>query len=266
MDIITLSFVNAGVVGGTMLCVWAISLILRDVSIVDLVWGAGFVFIAWVSFLLTGAPTAQKWIIVGLTSLWGIRLTGYLAWRNLGKPEDFRYHEMREKHGTGFSLRSLFTVFGLQGMIMWVVSLPLQAGQCENNQDRIGILAVLGMVLWSVGFLFESVGDWQLARFKADPDNAGQVMDRGLWRYTRHPNYFGDFLVWWGLYCVSFGRGTAWWSVIGPIVMSVFLLRVSGVTLLESSLKTRKKGYESYIRRTHAFFPLPPKRDSTQNL
>lgn len=258
--------VNAAVVAGMMLCVWTVSLLSKDVSIVDLVWGAGFVVIAWVSFLITGLPTPQKWIIVGLASLWGLRLSGYLAWRNLGKPEDYRYREMREKHGSGFPLRSLFTVFGLQGMIMWIVSLPLQTGQIQNNQDRIGILAVLGMVLWCIGFLFESIGDWQLARFKSDPANAGQVMDRGLWRYTRHPNYFGDFLVWWGLYCVSFGRGTAWWSVIGPIVMSVFLMRVSGVTLLESSLKTRKKGYEAYIRRTHAFFPFPPKRETTQKL
>ena len=263
---IEILFVNAVVIAGMMLCVWAVSLVLNDVSIVDLVWGTGFVVVAWVSFLLTGMPTPQKWIILGLTSLWGLRLSGYLAWRNLGKPEDFRYGEMRKRHGSSFPLRSLMIVFGLQGMILWIVSLPLQTGQISNNQDRVGILAVIGMVLWGVGFIFESVGDWQLARFKSNLENDGKVMDRGLWRYTRHPNYFGDFLVWWGLYCVSFGRGTAWWSVIGPVVMSVFLLRVSGVTLLESSLKTRKKGYESYIRRTNAFFPLPPKCEATENV
>ena len=258
-------FVNAAVVAGMMLCVWVVSLILSDVSIVDLVWGAGFVVIAGVSFFITGDPTLQKWIILGLTSLWGIRLTGYLAWRNLGKPEDFRYRAMRERHGSQFAFRSLLTVFGLQGVIMWIVSVPLQTGQLSYNQDRIGIATVLGVLLWFAGFVFESVGDWQLARFKANPENNGKVMDRGLWRYTRHPNYFGDFLVWWGLFCVSFGRGAAWWSVIGPIVMSILLMRVSGVTLLESSLRTRKTGYESYIRRTNAFFPFPPKRDAIEN-
>lgn len=261
MGLAELLLLNLVVVAGLMLCVWLVSLPLRDVSIVDLVWGSGFVVIGWSTFVATGGPTLQKWIIVTLTSVWGLRLSGYLAWRNLGKPEDFRYRTMRERHGDSFPVRSLVTVFGLQGVIMWVVSLPVQTGQLSANQARIGIVALVGVALWTVGFVFETVGDFQLARFKSNPDNHGRVMDQGLWRYTRHPNYFGDFLVWWGIYLVSFGQGLAWWSAVGPAVMSVFLLRVSGVTLLESSLRGRKKGYEEYVQRTNAFFPFPPKRN-----
>jgi steroid 5-alpha reductase family enzyme len=259
MGIAELLLVNLCVVAGLMLCIWLVSLPLRDVSIVDLVWGAGFVVIVWVTFAVTGPPTPQKLLIAGLTSVWGLRLSGYLTWRNLGKAEDYRYRTMRERHGSRFPIRSLFTVFGLQGAIMWIVSLPVQTGQLAVNQDRIGEIALLGVAIWMAGLFFETIGDFQLARFKSNPENRGLVMDQGLWRYTRHPNYFGDFLVWWGIYLVSFGKGVAWWSAIGPVVMSIFLMRVSGVTLLESSLKTRKKGYEDYIRRTNAFFPFLPK-------
>lgn len=256
---------NLCVIAGLMFCTWLLSLLLRDVSIVDFVWGAGFVVVGWVTFAnsagsTVGSPTLQKWLIVWLTTLWGLRLSGYLFWRNHGKPEDYRYQEMRDKHGSRFPLRSLWTVFGLQGAIMWLVSLPIQTGQLAGNQSPVGPMTFAGIAIWLAGFCFESIGDFQLARFKANPENRGQVMESGLWRYTRHPNYFGDFLVWWGLYFVSFGKGTAWWSAIGPIVMSILLFYVSGVSLLEKSLKKHKPGYDAYIRRTSSFFPLPPKR------
>lgn len=266
MGVVDLLLVNLGVIAGMMLCVWLASLLLRDASIVDLVWGTGFALIGWVTFVATGAPTPRKWLMAGLTSVWGLRLSGYLAWRNLGKPEDYRYQAMRERHGNRFPLLSLLTVFGLQGAIMWIVSLPIQTGQLAVNQDHIGGVTLLGITMWMTGFFFEAVGDIQLARFKGNPENRGKVMDRGLWRYTRHPNYFGDFLVWWGLYFASFGNGATWWSAIGPIVMSIFLLRVSGVTLLERSLKTRKEGYEDYVRRTSTFFPFPPKRNGIEKV
>lgn len=262
MALVNLLLVNLGVVAVMMLCVWLASLWLRDVSIVDLVWGTGFVLVGWVTFVATGPPTPQKLLVAVMTSVWGLRLSGYLAWRNLGKVEDYRYRAMRDRYGDSFPFRSLFTVFGLQAAVMWIVSLPVQTGQLSVNQDQIDGITFLGISIWMTGFFFESVGDFQLARFKSNPKNRGLVMDQGLWRYTRHPNYFGDFLVWWGIYLVSFGKGVAWWSAIGPVVMSIFLMRVSGVTLLESSLKTRKRGYVDYIRRTNSFFPLPPKRNN----
>jgi steroid 5-alpha reductase family enzyme len=152
-------------------------------------------------------------------------------------------------------------VFGLQAALSWVVSLPVQGGQVPADPDGLVLLDYVGIVVWATGLAFESIGDWQLARFKADPANLGEVMDRGLWRYTRHPNYFGDFLVWWGLYLVALATVDAWWTVVGPLVMSVLLIRVSGAALLERSLRKRRPGYEDYVRRTSAFFPRRPRRD-----
>jgi steroid 5-alpha reductase family enzyme len=187
----------------------------------------------------------------------------YLAWRNLGHGEDPRYRAMRERIGERFGLVSLATVFGFQGLLVCLVSLPLQAGLRAPALDGVTILQVLGVLCWSVGLLFETVGDWQLARFRASPANAGAVMDRGLWRYTRHPNYFGDFMVWWGLYLVAVsdlaGLRALGWTAVGPAIMTFLLLRVSGVPLLERPLKQRRPGYEAYVRRTSAFFPWPPR-------
>ena len=247
---------NASVIAGVMVCVWLISLPLRDASIIDPVWGAGFVIIAWTTFLASDAGTRSLLLPV-LTTAWGLRLSGYLAWRNLGKPEDSRYRAMRDKHGRRFPLVSLLTVFALQGAIMWVVSLPLQTAEAMVVTRKY--LLMIGVALWAIGVFFETVGDWQLARFKRDPANAGRVMDRGLWKYTRHPNYFGDFCVWWGLFLVAIGCGAPWWSAVGPAVMSIFLMKVSGVTLLEKSLTETKPEYAAYANRTNAFFPWLPR-------
>ncbi len=258
MNLTTLLVVNAGVIFAMMVALWLVSLSRQDVSIVDIFWGLGFVLVAWITCLGTEAASARKWWLTLLTTLWGLRLAGYLAWRNHGKPEDYRYRAMREAYGPRFWWISLLLVFGLQGLIMAVVSIPVQVGQL--SAQATGPLDALGILFWSVGFCFETVGDFQLARFKADPANRGQVMDRGLWRYTRHPNYFGDFLVWWGLYLIA-ASGGAWWSVFSPVLMSVLLLRVSGVALLEKSLRSRTAGYEAYVRRTSSFFPWPPRSD-----
>jgi steroid 5-alpha reductase family enzyme len=232
--------------------------VVRDSSIVDIFWGPGFALIAWVVFAVTDGSETRRLLLVILASVWGVRLGAYLAWRNLGKGEDYRYAAMRERWGSKWWWWSLFQVFLLQGELMWVVSLPLQAGQVPDAPGP-GWPAVAGSVLWLIGILFEGIGDLQLARFKADPSNAGSVMDRGLWRYTRHPNYFGDFLVWWGLGTIAAGASGAWWSLIGPLVMSILLLRVSGVAKLESTIADRRPGYAEYVRRTSAFFPLPPR-------
>jgi steroid 5-alpha reductase family enzyme len=245
------------VVAAFQLILWLLSLPLRNASIVDIGWGLGFVAVAWASRFVADGVDARQNLLVLLTTLWGVRLAGYLAWRNGIRDEDFRYVAMRKRR-SNFALSSLWVVFGLQGLIMWIVSLPVQAGQVPDSPD-LGIVDGLGVALWIVGFGFESVGDYQLARFKAEPTNQGRVMDRGLWRYTRHPNYFGDFCVWWGLGLIAAATGTAAWSLVGPALISFMLLRVSGVTLLERSLKKRRPGYEEYVRRTSAFFPRPPR-------
>ena len=252
IDILTTS---AGVIAAMMLTVWLISLVLKDTSIVDLIWGLGFVLVGWTAFLVA---ESDRWLLPLLTSIWGLRLSIYLTWRNHGRPEDYRYQAMRKRHGSSFPLVSVLTVFGLQGVVMWVVSLPIQAGVIGTDSIWHWLL-IPGVVLWATGLFFESVGDWQLARHKANPANAGQVLDTGLWRYTRHPNYFGDFVVWWGLYLIAVANSGAWWTVIGPIVISVFLMRVSGVTLLEKSLKQTKPQYGEYMSRTNAFFPGLPR-------
>jgi steroid 5-alpha reductase family enzyme len=256
MSFLELLAVNLAVTTTLMLLVWLASLMLRDVSIVDVFWGLGFVVIAFLTFFLTGDFTSRKGLLLALTSVWGLRLAAYLAWRKIGTPEDSRYRTMREAIGPRFWLVSLFVVFGLQGLIMNVVALPVMAGQLDSSP--LSSWAVLGVGLWTVGLLFETIGDYQLARFKANANNRGKVMDRGLWRYTRHPNYFGDFLVWWGIYFAALGEGTGW-TAIGPMVMSFLLLRVSGVTLLERSLQRCKEGYADYMARTSAFFPWPPR-------
>ncbi|MFZ9427013.1 MAG: DUF1295 domain-containing protein [Ilumatobacteraceae bacterium] len=242
-----------------MLSTWAISVVIRNASIVDIVWGLGFVVVGWVARATADGDDARQWLLTVMVSVWGLRLAGYLAWRNIGHGEDYRYKNMRKHWGAKFPVVSLITVFGLQGTLMWIVSLPVQLGQSDATPD-VGVVAIIGALVYLVGLFFEVVGDAQLARFKADPANAGTVMDRGLWKYTRHPNYFGDACVWWGIAIVAAETGTGAWGLIGAAVMSIFLRRVSGVTLLEKSLKKRRAGYEEYIARTSAFIPRPPRK------
>jgi steroid 5-alpha reductase family enzyme len=241
-----------------MVLVWASSVVLRDASIVDIFWGLGFGMIAIVGWALADGVPARRKLVTILTVIWGLRLAVHLLVRNWGGGEDYRYRAMRRRWGERFPVISLVTVFGLQGALMWIVSLPVQAAQAATAPDALTWVDGLGVVLWLVGFSFEVVGDWQLRRFKGDPDNKGRVMDRGLWRYTRHPNYFGDAALWWGLGVIALSaRG--WWSLAGPLVMTVLLLRVSGVPLLERRMQRTRPDYEEYARRTSAFVPLPPK-------
>lgn len=241
-----------------MVLTWTISLVARDASIVDIVWGLGFVIVAWTVTIGLEERPPRAVLLVALTTVWGLRLSGYLAWRNLGEPEDRRYGAMRKKHGSRFALVSLVTVFLLQAVIMWTVSLPVQVGQ--HGTRPLGLLDLLGAAMFAFGLLFESVGDLQLATFKADPGNETAVLETGLWRYTRHPNYFGDFCVWWGLYLVALAGG-GWWTIVGPAVMSLFLMRISGVGMLEKTIGRRRPGYVDYATRTNTFFPGPPKSD-----
>jgi steroid 5-alpha reductase family enzyme len=242
-----------------MVVTWAISLPLRNVSIVDFVWGLGFVVVAWVSYVVGDGLAERKLLLALMTTVWGLRLALYLLWRNAGQGEDPRYVALRRRRGERFAFQSLWLVFGLQGVVMAVVSLPVQVGSVPEQPDTLGAVEVVGVVVWAVGLFFEAVGDAQLARFKADPDHRGQVLDRGLWRYTRHPNYFGDISVWWGIWIVAAATGVGLYAVVGPIVMTFFLLRVSGVPLLERTIATRRPAYDDYVARTNAVFPAPPK-------
>jgi steroid 5-alpha reductase family enzyme len=253
---------NLAVVLALTTALWGVSVAVRDTSIVDIFWGTGFVGIAWVTFAFADGPAHRRLLLAVLTTVWGLRLTLHLARRNLGHGEDPRYQAMRQRHGKRWPRRSLWAVFWVQGLLMWIVALPVQAGQAYTTPADLIWLDALGTAVWLIGFLFETIGDRQLTRFKADPANAGRVMDRGLWRYTRHPNYFGDFSVWWGLFFIALATVSAWWTVIGPIVMSVLLIRVSGAALLERSMGTTRPGYEDYIRRTSGFLPRPPKRSA----
>ncbi len=242
----------------SMVVMWIISLIRRDASIVDPFWGMGFVMTAWLVALLNAPATIRVWLLVGMTTVWGIRLSLFLLWRNWGHGEDRRYVAMREKHEKRFWWVSLLTVFLLQGAIMWIVACPLQVAGSIQADNPIGWLDMLGALVWTTGLFFETVGDWQLARFKADPSNKGKVLDSGLWRFTRHPNYFGDFCIWWGMYLVALAGG-AGWTVFSPLLMSVLLMKVSGVTLLESTITDRRPEYAVYRKRTNAFFPGMPR-------
>lgn len=239
-----------------MLATWSVSLLRRDASIVDIAWGLGFVLVAWAAKFVTGASGSGNWLLLLMVTVWGLRLTGYLAKRNLGKGEDFRYRAMRRKHGERFVIVSLYSVFGLQGALMMLVSLPVSLGQRDTDAGA-GFVVLLGFVVWAVGLYFEVVGDAQLARFKRDPRNADQIMDQGLWGLTRHPNYFGDALVWWGLAIVGSSQGAGIWAFLGAAVMTVLLVRVSGAALLDRLLAKRKPGYAEYMARTSGFIPLP---------
>ncbi len=233
--------------------IWLVSLSRRDASLVDRFWGMGFVLLAWYFWYASGRRHILSPILV---TLWGLRLSVYIAWRNWGRGEDYRYQAMRAKHGDRFASVSLATVFLLQAVLLWGIATPLFATQLAEHDAT---LEVLGIGCWLVGVLFESVGDWQLARFKADPDHHGKVMDQGLWRYTRHPNYFGDMMVWWGYFAFAAAAG-GWMTIYAPIAMSLLLMRVSGVVLLEKKLKETKPQYRHYIERTNAFFPGPPRK------
>jgi steroid 5-alpha reductase family enzyme len=246
-------------IGAFMLAMWLLSLALKNASIVDIGWGIGFVLVAWTEHVVVGGKSDRQQLLVMTTTIWGVRLAWHLFNRNNGQPEDYRYRAMRKRWGPRFPLVSLGTVFAVQGALMWIVSLPLQLGQVTTTPG-LGALAWIGFSVCIVGLYFEAVGDAQLARFKKDPANAGKVMDQGLWRYTRHPNYFGDACVWWGIAIMASEVPVARWGLIGAVVMTVLLRRVSGVTLLEKSLVKRRAGYDQYVATTSPFIPRPPKR------
>ena len=256
--------IRAGVVGlGAILTVltlvWMVSVKRRDASVADICWGLGFVLLAWLYCFLSPALTPRSWLVAVLITLWGTRLSRHIFRRNRGKGEDPRYQAMRASHGRAFWWRSLFTVFWLQGALLWFVALPLLVAVSAAPPAALTAVDGLGILLFAVGFGFEVVGDYQLERFRAEPSNRGKVLESGLWRYTRHPNYFGDATMWWGIYTVAASTPGGWLTVLSPSLMTLLLMRVSGVTLLEEGLKVSKPGYRAYIARTPAFFPWFPR-------
>ncbi len=246
---------------GSMVALWLVSLKLRDVSIVDPYWGTGFVLVSWLAFALSQTTSTRMLLLCSLVTIWGLRLSAYLLWRKMHHGEDHRYVSMREHHGKRFWWVSLVTVFLLQGLILWLISLPVLLSANGAPSSPWSLLDGLGVLLWSVGIYFEAVGDWQLARFKAEPSNRGRVMNQGLWRYTRHPNYFGDFCVWWGIYLIAVGNGV-WWTIFSPLLMTMLLMRISGVSLLESTIEERRPEYAAYKASTSPFFPWPPVKNA----
>ena len=234
---------------------WCWSIFRRDVSIVDSLWSLMFLLALFVYVIDSASFEWRSILILGLVAVWALRLSVYIARRNHGKPEDYRYRAIRKNNEPNFALKSLFIVFGLQSFLAWIICVALLAATGSNSS--FNILDAFGIGLWLLGMVFETVGDAQLARFRSDPDNQGKVLDTGLWRYTRHPNYFGEATLWWGYFLLALSAGAAW-TVFAPILMTFLLLRVSGVSLLEKNIVDRRPAYQQYIDQTNAFFPGKP--------
>jgi len=236
---------------------WLASLIKNDVSIADSLWPL-FILLAAATYAIAAPQTGPRAaVVVSLVAVWALRLAAHITWRSWGEPEDRRYKAMRARNEPHFRWKSLVLVFGLQATLAWVVSLSALAAIIDPQPWNW--IAVLGVCVFVFGAVFEAVADWQLARFKADPAHRGQVMDCGLWRNSRHPNYFGEFCVWWGIYLIALST-QAWWAIASPVLMTVLLLKVSGVALVEHDITERRPGYREYIARTNAFFPGPARQ------
>ncbi|MCJ7771539.1 MAG: DUF1295 domain-containing protein [Desulfobacterales bacterium] len=260
ISILSILIINFTLIIFLMLGLWVVSLIIKDASIADVFWGIGFVVLAWLTFFIATGYPVRSLLLTLLVTAWGLRLALHIGWRNRGKHEDPRYGAWRRRYGKRFWWVSLFKVFLLQGVILWIISLTVQMGQIAQHPSKISLFDYLGTIIWGVGFFFEAISDWQLARFKSMPENKGHVMDQGLWALSRHPNYFGETLVWWGLFIIGLSSMKNIWTVISPLTITWLLLKVSGVPLLENNLKKRKSKYQTYIQRTSAFIPLPPKK------
>lgn len=239
---------------------WILSLPLRNASIVDIFWGTGFIVMGL--YYLLDSPDSSHFrglLVLSMTVIWGLRLTLHLAIRNTGAGEDFRYATWRKETGPSFWWKSFFKVFLLQAVVLWIVSSPLLLSWRDNGKPDLTLLDLIGVGLWVFGFMYESVADLQLALFKRNPANKGKIMNTGLWSLSRHPNYFGEAVLWFGIGLVALSSG-GWFSLIGPALITFSLVRVSGVTMLDASLVERRPGYAAYIRDTPAFLPLPRSR------
>ncbi len=239
---------------------WIVSVLIKDASIVDIFWGMTFVVTNIYYFIATNDFYTRKIILLVLVTLWGLRLSIFLAFRNIGKGEDYRYQEFRKKYGPErYWWVSFFQVFLLQGILSIVISLTLLGVNFNTQNNDLSWLDFLAIFIWLIGIVFEAGGDYQMTKFKKNPENKGKVLNTGFWKYTRHPNYFGDAAVWWAYAIFSIAAGS-YWTVVGSIIMTFLLLKVSGVALLEKSLKAGKPEYHEYIKKTNSFLPWFPKK------
>ena len=259
-EFLRLAGINFVWIIGLMVALWGLSVAIKDSSIADIYWGMGFVIASWFTYFISQGVEARRMLVLALVTLWGLRLSGYLLWRNWGV-EDPRYATFRkrvEEKGGNYVIHSLKHVYLLQGFFMWMVSLVLIFSLAVDQPAELGVLAWVGVALWVLGMFFEVVGDLQLARFRGDPTNKGKIMDQGLWRYTRHPNYFGEACIWFGFFLIAVENVGGVVTIISPTVMLYALMGPTGKALLERRMKKRPD-FEAYVQRTSGFFPWPPK-------
>lgn len=235
---------------------WLLSLIRDDVSIVDSLWGLFFIIACGWFFISVEQLSTRAWIVLILVTIWGTRLSAYITLRKLGQGEDARYRAIRDNYEPGFRYKSLYLIFVFQALVAWIIALPLF--HAIDSGSELGVFDFLGITLWCIGMWFESLGDYQLWQFKRRPENRGKIMTEGLWRYTRHPNYFGEFLIWWGYFSFALSD-QAYWAILSPLLMTFLLLKFSGVGRLEDSMQHRP-GYRQYMQTTNAFLPGIPAR------
>ena len=236
---------------------WVVSTVRRNVAYVDRMWSLFFIAAALVYAAETAVPGPRTPWLLALVTAWGLRLSAHITWRGWGHEEDRRYQAIRSRNQPHFALKSLLIVFGLQALLAWLVSAPLLAGIASRRS--LNGLDAAGIALCTFGIAFEALADGQLVRFQRDASTMGAVMDQGLWRYSRHPNYFGECCTWWGFFLIALAAGGAAWTIVSPLIMTVLLLKVSGVALLEKDIGERRPGYRDYMRSTNAFFPGPRK-------
>jgi steroid 5-alpha reductase family enzyme len=250
---------SAAAVVVLMVGTWVVSLPLKNTGIVDSVWSVGFIVVAVLALLTAGGDSIRGTLVLVLTFVWGARLSIHITLRNRGRGEDPRYAAWRREHGDRWPLRSLITVFLLQGVLLWIISLPLQVAVGGGGTDPLTGWDYLGLTLWMAGFLIEATADAQLASFRARAGGEGQVLTSGLRRYSRHPHYFGEALLWWGFFFFAVPVSAGWWAVISPLLLTFLVRWVSGVPMSDRLLAERP-GYKDYAARTSPFIPLPPKR------
>ena len=236
---------------------------IKNNSIVDMGWGMGFVLVTLYAYLNAGHFTLRSTVVLVLVAVWGLRLAKHIFQRNMGKPEDFRYANWRKEWGKWVVPRAFFQVFMLQGVFMYIVVFPVLLIQ-RSSLPGFGLSEITGLVLWCIGFYFEAVGDWQLKQFKGNPDNKGKIITDGLWKYTRHPNYFGEALMWWGIWVMALNVPLGWLGIISPLTITYLLRFVSGVPMLEKKYKERKD-FTAYAAKTNAFLPWFPKEKEARD-